>query len=110
MNLAEMPSGIFSVTGSALGIFVARRSSATSNQRAININGQVAAKLLSPSLFRSRGYNAGMLLHPLLVRAGQSMVEPPNAKMTGYSRSATERLKVLIFYVADPGTPFLDVH
>lgn len=51
-----------------------------------------------------------MLLHPLLVRAGQSMVEPPNAKMTGYSRSATERLKVLIFYVADPGTPFLDVH
>jgi quercetin dioxygenase-like cupin family protein len=42
------------------------------------------------------------------VKAGESMVEPPNVKMTGYNRSATEAMKVVIFYVADPGTPFLD--
>jgi hypothetical protein len=29
--------------------------------------------------------------------------------MTGYNRSATEPMKVVIFYVADPGTPFLDL-
>lgn len=47
---------------------------------------------------------------PIVVKAGQSMVEPPNVKMTGYNRSATEPLKVVIFYVGDPGTPFLDLH
>jgi quercetin dioxygenase-like cupin family protein len=45
---------------------------------------------------------------PVTVKAGESMVEPPNVKMTGYNRSATEPMKVVIFYVADPGTPFLD--
>ncbi len=44
-----------SLTGSDLGIFAAHRSSAMSKQRAININGQVAAKLLSPALFRAKG-------------------------------------------------------
>ena len=42
------------------------------------------------------------------VTAGQSFVEPPNVKMTGYNRSANEPIKVVIFYVADPDTPFLD--
>jgi len=36
------------------------------------------------------------------------MVEPPNVKMTGFNKSTTELMKVVIFYVADPGTPFLD--
>jgi quercetin dioxygenase-like cupin family protein len=45
---------------------------------------------------------------PLVVSAGQSMVEPPGVRMTGYNRSATDALKVVIFYVAEPGTPFLD--
>jgi hypothetical protein len=42
------------------------------------------------------------------VKAGQAMVEPPHVKMTGYNRSTTEPLRVLIFCVSDPDTPFLD--
>ena len=42
------------------------------------------------------------------VKAGKAMVEPPNVKMTGYNRSSTEPLRVVIFYVSDPETPFLD--
>ena len=45
---------------------------------------------------------------PITVKAGQAFVEPPNMKMTGYNRSGTEALKVVIFYVSDPETPFLD--
>ena len=45
---------------------------------------------------------------PVTIKAGQAMVEPPNVKMTGYNRSTTEPMKVMIFYVADPGTPFLN--
>jgi quercetin dioxygenase-like cupin family protein len=45
---------------------------------------------------------------PVLVKAGEAYVEPPNVRMTGYNRSTTEGLKVIIFYVGDPGTPFLD--
>jgi quercetin dioxygenase-like cupin family protein len=41
------------------------------------------------------------------VRAGRSMVEPPNVRMTGHNRGA-EPTRVVVFYVADPGTPFLD--
>ena len=41
-------------------------------------------------------------------KAGQAMVEPPQVKMTGYNRSSTEPLRVVIFYVSDPDTPFLD--
>jgi quercetin dioxygenase-like cupin family protein len=48
--------------------------------------------------------------HPTVaVPAGGSMVEPPNVRMTGFNRHATEPARVVIFYVADPGTPFLDV-
>jgi quercetin dioxygenase-like cupin family protein len=45
---------------------------------------------------------------PVVLSAGQAFVEPPNVKMTGYNRSATDALRVVIFYVSDPGTPFLD--
>ncbi len=46
---------------------------------------------------------------PIMVKAGEAMVEPPNVKMTGYNRSATEPLRVLIVYTSDPDTPFLDL-
>jgi quercetin dioxygenase-like cupin family protein len=45
---------------------------------------------------------------PVVAKAGQAIVEPPNVKMTGYNRSTTEPLRVLIVYVSDPETPFLD--
>ena len=45
---------------------------------------------------------------PLVVKAGEAFVEPPNVKMTGFNRSATEPLRLVIFYVSDPDTPFLD--
>lgn len=46
---------------------------------------------------------------PVILRAGQAMVEPPHVAMTGYNRSATEPLRVVIFYTSDPDTPFLDL-
>jgi quercetin dioxygenase-like cupin family protein len=42
------------------------------------------------------------------VRAGEALVEPPGVKMTGYNRSTTDPMRVVIFYVSDPETPFLD--
>ncbi len=45
---------------------------------------------------------------PVTVKAGQAMVEPPHVRMTGYNRSSSEPLPVVIFYVSDPDTPFLD--
>jgi quercetin dioxygenase-like cupin family protein len=45
---------------------------------------------------------------PITVKAGEAMVEPPLVRMTGYNRSATEPLRVVIFYTSDPDTPFLD--
>jgi quercetin dioxygenase-like cupin family protein len=48
-------------------------------------------------------------LAPVLVKAGQAFVEPPNVKMTGHNRSSTEPLRVVIFYASDPETPFLDL-
>jgi quercetin dioxygenase-like cupin family protein len=45
---------------------------------------------------------------PITVKAGQAYVEPPNVKMTGYNRSSTEPLRLVIFYLSDPITPFLD--
>jgi quercetin dioxygenase-like cupin family protein len=46
---------------------------------------------------------------PMTVKAGQSMVEPPHVKMTGFNRSTTEPVRLVIFYVSDPDTPFLDL-
>ena len=43
---------------------------------------------------------------PVTVGAGQAMVEPPRVNMTGYNRSSTEAMRVVIFYVSDPDTPF----
>jgi quercetin dioxygenase-like cupin family protein len=45
---------------------------------------------------------------PVTVKTGESMVEPPHVKMTGYNKSSSETTKVLIFYVSDPDVPFLD--
>jgi quercetin dioxygenase-like cupin family protein len=45
---------------------------------------------------------------PVVVSAGQAFVEPPNVKMTGYNKSTSDGLRVVIFYVSDTGTPFLD--
>jgi len=44
---------------------------------------------------------------PVTIRAGGAMVEPPSVRMTGYNRSV-DPMQVVIFYVSDPGTPFLD--
>jgi quercetin dioxygenase-like cupin family protein len=46
---------------------------------------------------------------PIVVKAGEALVEPPNVEMTGYNRSTTEQTKVVIFYVSTPNTPFLDM-
>ncbi len=45
---------------------------------------------------------------PITVKVGQAMVMPPHVKMTGYNRSGTEPLRLVIFSVSEPGTPFLD--
>ena len=45
---------------------------------------------------------------PDTVKAGQAMVMPAHVRMTGYNRSSAEPLRVVIFYVSDPDTPFLD--
>ena len=45
---------------------------------------------------------------PLTVKAGQAMVMPPHVKMTGYNRSSTDPLRLVLFNVSDPGTPYLD--
>ena len=45
---------------------------------------------------------------PVTVKAGQAMVMPPHVKMTGYNRSSTDPLRLVIFNVSDPDTPFLD--
>jgi len=45
---------------------------------------------------------------PVVVRAGSAFVEPPNVRMTGYNRSTSARTRVVVFYVSNPGEPFLD--
>ena len=45
---------------------------------------------------------------PITVKVGQAMVMPPRVKMTGYNRSSIEPLRLVIFSVSDPDTPFLD--
>ncbi|HKU06074.1 MAG TPA: cupin domain-containing protein [Bradyrhizobium sp.] len=46
---------------------------------------------------------------PITVKSGEAFVEPPKVAMTGYNRSQTEMLKVVIFYVSANDTPFLDL-
>jgi quercetin dioxygenase-like cupin family protein len=45
---------------------------------------------------------------PVTVKAGQGMVMPPHVKMTGYNRSSTDPLRLVLFNVSDPDTPYLD--
>ena len=45
---------------------------------------------------------------PITIKAGQAMVMPPHVRMTGYNRSSIEPLRLVIFSVSDPNTPFLD--
>jgi hypothetical protein len=45
---------------------------------------------------------------PVTVTQGQAMAEPPHVKMTGYNRSNSDSLRVVVFYISDPDTPFLD--
>jgi quercetin dioxygenase-like cupin family protein len=45
---------------------------------------------------------------PNTVKAGQVIVMPAGVRMTGYNRSSTEPLRVVVFYVSDPNTPFLE--
>lgn len=44
---------------------------------------------------------------PVTIRAGEAMVEPPDVRMTGYNHGS-EPMRVVIFYVSAPDTPFLD--
>jgi quercetin dioxygenase-like cupin family protein len=44
---------------------------------------------------------------PVTVKADRAIVMPPQVKMKGYNRS-TEPLRLVIFSVSDPDTPFLD--
>lgn len=44
---------------------------------------------------------------PEIVKAGQATVMPAHVRMTGFNRS-TVPLRVVVFYVSEPGTPFLD--
>jgi quercetin dioxygenase-like cupin family protein len=46
---------------------------------------------------------------PIIVKAGEALVEPPHVMMTGYNRSASEPTRVVIFYVSEIDTPFLDL-
>lgn len=43
-----------------------------------------------------------------VLKAGQAFVEPPQVRMMGYNKSADNPLRVVIFYVSEAGTPFLD--
>ena len=45
---------------------------------------------------------------PVTVKAGQVIVMPSHVKMTGYNRSSTDPLRLVIFNVSDLGTPYLD--
>jgi quercetin dioxygenase-like cupin family protein len=45
---------------------------------------------------------------PVVFGPGQAFVEQPGAVHTGHNRDAHHALRVVIFYVSDPGTPFLD--
>ncbi len=46
---------------------------------------------------------------PLTIKAGEAFVEPHGVRMTGFNRSERNATRVVIFYVSDPDTPFLDL-
>ncbi len=45
---------------------------------------------------------------PVTVKAGQATTMPPRVKMAGYNRSSTDPLRLVLFNVSDPGTPYLE--
>lgn len=45
---------------------------------------------------------------PVTVKAGQAIVMPSHVKMTGYNRSSTDPLRLVLFNVSNPGTPYLE--
>jgi quercetin dioxygenase-like cupin family protein len=45
---------------------------------------------------------------PIVVKAGEAFVEPPNTAMTGFNKSVSEMTKVVVFYVSTSGQPFLN--
>ena len=45
---------------------------------------------------------------PVTVKTGQVMIMPSHVKMTGYNRSDTELLRLVLFNVSDPDTPYLE--
>jgi quercetin dioxygenase-like cupin family protein len=45
---------------------------------------------------------------PVTVKGGQAIVMPSHVKMTGCNRSSTDPLRLVLFNVSDPGTPYLD--
>lgn len=45
---------------------------------------------------------------PVTVKTGQVMIMPPHVKMTGHNRSDTDPLRLVLFNVSDPGTPYLE--
>jgi hypothetical protein len=52
--------------------------------------------------------NAATTLARVLSRPLQGPGGAP-VRMTGFNHSTTETLKVVVFYVSDPGMPFLDL-
>ena len=45
---------------------------------------------------------------PVTVKAGQATTMPPHVKMTGYNHSSTDPLRLVLFNVSDPDTPYLE--
>jgi quercetin dioxygenase-like cupin family protein len=45
---------------------------------------------------------------PVTVKAGEAIVMPSHVKMTGYNRSSSDPLRLVLFNVSDPGTPYLE--
>ena len=45
---------------------------------------------------------------PVTVKTGQAMIMPPHIKMTGYNRSDSDPLRLVLFNVSDLGTPYLE--
>ena len=44
---------------------------------------------------------------PVTVKTGQAIVMPSRVNMTGYNRSDTDPLRLVLFNVSDPGMPYL---
>jgi quercetin dioxygenase-like cupin family protein len=45
---------------------------------------------------------------PVTVKTGQALIMPPHVKMTGYNHSSADPLRLVLFNVSDPSTPYLE--